>query len=1049
MKHLFLIFTFLVSTTFIFASSIIGGELTYEKVGSSSYQVQLKLYRDCTSGSIPFENNVTIKVRKGLGVITGLDFNMPRTSINQTHAAIDSCSFSVCVEEAIYTKIISLPSETQGYHIFYVACCRDAGTNNIINPSNTGEVFNTFIPNTVNYINNSSPSWSNPPEVVLCQNENFSLNHSAIDSDGDSLVYSLYTPYSDTIPTFNNSLPAPNNIQFSTVTWGTGFSTNNPLNNSGTLLSIDPNTGVLSGIAENVGQFVVGIKCEEFRGGVKIGEVLRDFNYQVFDCSSSKEAKIGPLDGCNGNVIDMVNDSPSGASNFHWDFGDGSAPSTDYEPTHSFPGTGNFTVTLISQYGTPCADTATQLVKIGVVFAQFSASTDSICITNTVSFTENSQAYGDMTLDTLLWKFGDGTISTVPNPTHTFINSGNMIVKLIAGADSGCLDSIVKPIYVQGLPIADTGPDTSACFGNPSVPLNGSVTNADDGIWTGNGGAFSPSSNYLNSTYVPSSSEIALGYTQIILHTTGNGFCSSNSDTLNITFIDHPIIDVGPNLSVCADTSFIPLSATTQFTNGVEWNTTNGSGSFINPQAANTIYIPSPIDFSMDSIQFIAETINNGGCTESADTLWIKFTAFPSINYIYSDTICENEVLHLNAYAVTNVTGTWSTGGDGTFNTPLNHITDYFHGPTDLSSQQVEIYFETTNNGICPIQYDTLNIVIVPNPIVDFSYSQECKGTSTVFTSNITSAVPTSTYSWQENSYIFSTHKDTSYVLFYDTATVTFIASTPQGCADTITKTIIPYVSPVAHFNVVNPCSNSNTEFIDSSYIDGGTITGWEWNFDDGSTSTLQNPDHVYSSGGNYNVQLIVTSPDNCIDTLIKPVVISTGPTAEFSTSPSAANVGDAITFTDESAGGATIDYWEWDFDDGDFAYNQNTYHSYNNGGKYYVSLFVQDINDCVDSVNHTIVIRVEPSVPSAFSPNGDGNNDYLKVYGGPYKTLDFRVYNNWGEEIFQMKDNASNGWDGTYKGNVQPVGVYVWTLKATTNSGVEYETSGDVSLIR
>lgn len=1048
MKHLLLIVAFLVSTTSIFASSILGGDLTYERVGSTSFKVQLKLYRDCTVGSSPFATSVKIKVRKGQGVITGLNFDMPLDGVSQTSLPIDSCSYGTCVEEAIYTETVTLPPEVEGYHLFYVACCRDGGIDNIMNPTNTGEVINTFIPNTINWVNNSSPSWSNSPEVVVCKDQNFNFDHSATDSDGDSLVYSLYAPYSDTIPLFNNSNPTPNNILFSPVTWASGFSETSPFNNSGTVLSINSTTGVLTGMAEDVGQFIVGVKCQEYRDGILIGEIVRDFQYQVFDCSASKEAKIGHLNGCNGNIIEMVNESPSGASDFYWDFGDASTGSTDYEPTHNFPGTGNFTVTLISQYGTPCADTTTQILKIGVVFAHIDPIVDSTCITDAVNFSENSQAYGDMTIDSLLWKFGDSTSSTDPNPNHTFSESGNLMVKLIVGTDAGCFDSIMKPIYVQGLPLAEVGSDTAACFGNPEIPLNGVVINATGGTWTGSGGSFAPASNDLNATYFPSNAEITAGFTELTLLTTGNGLCASSSSTLHVDFIDQPLIDVGPDLIVCGDTAFIPLNANTQFSNGVEWYTTNGTGSLVNPLTENAIYVPSVVDLSKDSIVLIAQTTNNGGCNQNSDTLTLKLISQATIGFIYTDTICEHDIVHLNAYSSTGVSGVWSTNGDGTFSTPTLHITDYTPGTGDLNAQNIKIYFETTNNGLCSPQYDTLDVVIVPNPSVDFTFDQVCMGTPTELTSTITSTIPTSDYSWHVNNIPFSSHEDTSFVFPNDTNEVTFIAYTPQGCSDTVVKTITPFPSPVANFNVDNPCSNSITQFIDSSYNIGGTLSGWAWDFGDNSVSSNSDPQHTYTAGGNYNVQLIVTSPDNCIDSITKPLSIYTGPTAGYSATPIAASAGDAITFVDLSTTGSTIDYWEWNFDDGDYSYNQNTSHSYNNGGKYDVSLYVQDINDCVDSTVHTVIIRVEPMVPSAFSPNNDGNNDFLKIFGGPYKTLDFKVFNNWGEVIFQT-DDSLEGWDGTYNGKLQPVGIYIWTLKATTNSGVEYEMSGDVSLIR
>jgi gliding motility-associated-like protein len=69
-------------------------------------------------------------------------------------------------------------------------------------------------------------------------------------------------------------------------------------------------------------------------------------------------------------------------------------------------------------------------------------------------------------------------------------------------------------------------------------------------------------------------------------------------------------------------------------------------------------------------------------------------------------------------------------------------------------------------------------------------------------------------------------------------------------------------------------------------------------------------------------------------------------------------------------------------------------------------------------------------------------------VFGGPFKTLNFRVYNNWGELVFES-NKQSYGWDGTFKGVDQPMGPYVYTVVAVTEDDKEYKTSGDVTLLR
>lgn len=99
----------------------------------------------------------------------------------------------------------------------------------------------------------------------------------------------------------------------------------------------------------------------------------------------------------------------------------------------------------------------------------------------------------------------------------------------------------------------------------------------------------------------------------------------------------------------------------------------------------------------------------------------------------------------------------------------------------------------------------------------------------------------------------------------------------------------------------------------------------------------------------------------------------------------------------------------------------------------------------------HTITVMPlskDVFVPNVFSPNRDGKNDVLLVYGNYIDKLEMRIFNQWGQQI-GMINNRAQGWDGTHKGTPQPVGVYVYVLKAVMSDGRTVDLKGSFTLIR
>ena len=218
------------------------------------------------------------------------------------------------------------------------------------------------------------------------------------------------------------------------------------------------------------------------------------------------------------------------------------------------------------------------------------------------------------------------------------------------------------------------------------------------------------------------------------------------------------------------------------------------------------------------------QTILNGNCFGQTDSLTIFFFDPPTISIVYPDTICANNPIFLNSNATTG-SGVWSTAGDGAFVQDSSVATSYIHGPNDLTNGSVQIYYETTNNGGCQIQRDTINIGVIPSPEVDFTFSMECFGTATEFNSEVVSSEPIVGYSWTLDGNVFSTNENPSYVIpVVDINDITLIVTSQNGCSDTITLPVSTYYLPLAAFQTPAPCLNGETQFFDASTVNGGEV---------------------------------------------------------------------------------------------------------------------------------------------------------------------------------------------------------------------------------
>ncbi len=264
-------------------------------------------------------------------------------------------------------------------------------------------------------------------------------------------------------------------------------------------------------------------------------------------------------------------------------------------------------------------------------------------------------------------------------------------------------------------------------------------------------------------------------------------------------------------------------------------------------------------------------------------------------------------------------------------------------------------------------------------------------------------------------------------------------ASTTNGCAAIVSKPVAIESVPVADFIYSPACLNQLTQFTNKS--SNGNIIAYQWNFDNGSISTITNPSATFLTERNYNVSLKAITANGCESLKEKVIIVS-------KVKPDAGK--DKIVFKGapfrlEAKGGIS---YVWT----PAVYLNDNKIAKPTGELQQEQLFtveVTDVRGCkgIDNIKVAVFDHDDIYVPTSFTPNSDGKNDIFRVIAPPDVVYLFEVYNRWGQKVFGTS-NQQNGWDGRQQGIQQPAGVYVWYLKAKTRDGVKVEKKGTVTLI-
>ncbi len=661
-----------------------------------------------------------------------------------------------------------------------------------------------------------------------------------------------------------------------------------------------------------------------------------------------------------------------------------------------------------------------------------------ICAGQTLSLTAGTIAGA-----TYSWTGPNTFTSNIQNPTivsTTTLASGVYSVNAtVAGCPGpyGTVTVSVNPI--PGAPTA--GSNSPLCVGS-TLSLTASSIAGATYSWTGPNTFTSTTQNPT----IVSTTSVATGVYSVNVSVLG---CTGPNGTVSVLVTDPAVVNAGPTDTICSSALVITLSGTA--TAGYTYNwTTAGTGTFGNPILLGTTYTMSATDTLGTNITFTL-TATGGGCPGTSSTVTYLILKGPIANAGPDLNVCKNALIPLNGL-ITGVTttGMWSSTGTGTFN-PNNTTLNGIYAPSsgDTASVSIQLILTSTNNKGCVPSRDTLKVNFLNAPRASFTYSTACANQPVSFNNTSTPAASITSYTWNfgDGGTSSATNPTNTYTVG-GTYTVNLIAVNVAGCPDTAKVAVPVFIAPVADFTYSNVCVGAVGVFKDLTTVSSGTVTSWAWTFGDGGTSSIQNPYYTYSVAGTYSVNLTVLSSNGCPGTITKPIIVNPKPKADFSISANPIFADESVTFTDLSTPTGSISTWNWNYGDGNGSTSQNPSYIYDDKGNFIVQLAIMDNGGCVDTVRKEIIVVLLPKVPTAFTPNGDGHNDMLFVKGGPFKTMYFRTYNSWGEILFETTEQ-DKGWDGTYKGQKVPLGVYVWILDVDMFNGDHIRKTGDITILK
>jgi large repetitive protein len=787
--------------------------------------------------------------------------------------------------------------------------------------------------------------------------------------------------------------------------------------------------------------------------------------------------------GCGPLSVTVTNNSTGYITNYNWSFFtinangsrnvlySSSSANPNPIPAFSAPGPTNTNVyvrlrTSNACYSDSIVDTITVL-PLPIPFFQLTPSTG--C--SPLAITVQTDGFVTGQPDSILFDFGDGspqqvlrpTINLLPNGdtlftwnqrTHTYVYNGLAVdttYQLVLRAINACGDSsFSRPVVVKSKSVQSffTVNSTIGC-----APFTLQVT---DGSFASNNVSycfdFDTISNVCSGGVLgaPNGAHVFNNYGTFVVAQFANNDCGFDTSWTVIQVRPTPDPDFIVSASVCVETPFTMMNTSTinlGFITGYQWDFGDGTTS--------TQTSPTHMFLAPGTYQICLTASSATNCDSTICKTVVVRNRPLAVFDIPIDDLCINEqpVAFVNSSfdSLTNIASYLWDFGDGNTSAAVNP----FHTYALPGTYAVKLIVNNTSGCADSVSHQ---VIIREMPDAQFTY-QVVSGDSCgvpqqlQFTNNSNGSV---TYFWDFDIDNPGTHTSTlTHPSHTFTAPGTYrmrlIAQNGLGCTDTIIHSyrIHPIPDPDLYAQPYDGCEPLMVDFFNLTTLPPGfqDVLNYKWHFGDGNVSFRANPTHTYQRFGVYDVSLAVTSEFGCYDSIHLPRYIEVYQRPE-PTFTSQIQEFALYQFRSRTIDGLPPYTYFWDFGDGRTSTAENPLHRFNIQAVdiamgYYVCLTVTDANNCDVTFCDTLDVGMFTLyVPNAMAPNAFGEGALFLPKGQGLEAYHCQIFDRWGNKIWESTAidpetaHPVEGWDGTYKGEPVPMGVYTWRIDAKFANG-------------